>query len=539
MSRSLGALTAVPNACLLAWGWRRRLLALVAGAISALAFPPYGFLPVLFLTFPCFVWILDGAIENNGMSVRRRFQAGFAAGWWFGFGFFLGGLWWIGSAFLVEADRFAWMIPFAVLLMPIGLALFTGLGTGVAAVFWSDHWSRILALALFLSSSDWIRGYVLTGFPWNAFGYAFSGSLMLTQTASIFGLYGLSFLGILIFALPATLTGENSAGRRVFSVVSPLLLLGAMALFGAYRLHIAADPGMTETDIRIVQPAIPQEEKWLPDNKAPIFQTLLDLTEKPLGGSGRVGRNRLVVWPESAVPFLLTEEPGALFRISQALSSEGGLITGAIRFAQTPQGPAYFNSVYTIDHDGGVGDIYDKVRLVPFGEYLPMRAVLEWLGIERLVDAPGAFHAGHSHRGMKPQVGPSFLPLICYEAIFPQYAVSDGERPGFLLNVTNDAWFGDTAGPYQHFAQARMRAIEQGLPLVRAANTGISAVVDAKGRILSSMPLLAEGVLDSPLPKSLGPTIYGRMGDACFGLIAILSFVLLSFHRYNPSSRRN
>ena len=235
----------------------------------------------------------------------------------------------------------------------------------------------------------------------------------------------------------------------------------------------------------------------------------------------------------------MTEEPGALFQISQALSSEGGLITGAIRFTQTPEGPAYFNSVYTIDREGGVGDIYDKVRLVPFGEYLPLSGVLETLGIERLVDAPGAFHAGYHHRVMAPQVGPSFLPLICYEAIFPQFAAAPNARPGFLLNVTNDAWFGDTAGPYQHFAQARMRAIEQGLPLVRAANTGISAIIDAKGRIVSSMPLLAKGVLDSPLPKSLPSTIYGNLGDASFGIIAILSFILLSFHRYNLSSRKN
>lgn len=540
MERSLGALMAVPNACLLAWGWRRRGLAFAAGGVSAFALPPFGWFPLLFVTFPALVWLLDGAIETGTrQSALRRIASGFSIGWWFGFGYFLAGLWWIGSAFLVEADRFAWMMPFAVLAMPVGLALFTAAGTAFSALFWTDRWSRVLALALFLSLADWVRGHVLTGFPWNLFGYAFSKPLVLAQSASLIGIYGLSFLAVLIFALPAVVADHKPLRVRLAGLTASLALLAGMAVFGLVRLDLVEDPGFSDVDVRVVQPSIAQTEKWVPENKDWIFDTYLDLTHKPLGGTARVGHERLIIWPESAVPFLLTHEPGALYRISQALPPQTTLITGAIRFERSSDGPAYYNSVYLIDADGEVQDVYDKVHLVPFGEYLPLRSLLQRLGLEQLVDVPGTFHAGLRHRVMVPQTAPSFLPLVCYEAIFPDFAGASDVRPGFLLNVTNDAWFGDTTGPYQHFAQARMRAIEQGLPLVRAANTGISAVIDAKGRVHDALPLLTRGVIDSRLPERLPMTIYAGYGDVIFSVFSILSFVLLSKHRYNPGSRKN
>jgi apolipoprotein N-acyltransferase len=535
----LGMLMAVPNMCLLAWGWRRRALVFAAGALSALALPPYGYLPVLFVTLSCFVWLLDGAIEIGERSLRQRFATGLSIGWWFGFGYFLAGLWWIGGAFLVEADRFAWMIPFAILAMPAGLALFIAVGIGCAALFWSDRSARIVMLAVFLSLSDWLRGHVLTGFPWNSFGYAFGDALVLAQSASVVGLYGLTFLAVLICSAPALLVDNRTLGEKVGRIAVVVLVLAAMTGFGLYRLHIAADPGATETDLRIVQPAIAQSEKWRPENRDSIFDSYLDFTQRPLGGDARVGHDRLVIWPESAVPFLLTHEPGALFRISQALGPASELITGAIRFEQTGDGPAYFNSVYLIGPDGGVRDVYDKVRLVPFGEYLPLRGVLQRLGLEKLVDAPGAFHSGYRHRALTSQAGPSLLPLVCYEAIFPGISASSNGRPSFLLNVTNDAWFGNTPGPYQHFGQARMRAIEQGLPLVRAANTGISAVVDAKGRVLVSLSLNERGVLDTQLPERLEPTVYGRYGDSTFAILVVFGLICAGFGRYNRDSRKD
>lgn len=529
----------VPNTCLIAWGVRRFGIAFAAGAASALALPPYGYIAILFVTFPCLVWLLDGAVETGHKGVRSRFKAGFLIGWWFGLGYFLAGLWWIGSAFLVEADRFAWLIPFAVLAMPVGLSLFTGLAIGLAARFWSDHWGRILILSLSLSAADWVRGHIFTGFPWNAFGYVFSDTLTLAQNASLVGVYGLSFLAVTIFAMPAVLIDHGRLASRVACLAVASTLVVAMFGFGAVRLHVWEDPDDTETDIRIVQPAIAQQEKWRPENRARIFQNYLDLSQRPLGGDARIGHQRMLIWPESAVPFLLTQEPGALFRISKILNPQTSLVTGAIRAEQSSEGPVYYNSVYLIDPDGAVRDVYDKVRLVPFGEYLPLRSLLARLGLEKLVDAPGTFKPGFRQKVIQSAGGRPFLPLVCYEAIFPDLSGADENRPDWLLNVTNDAWFGSTPGPYQHFAQARMRAIEQGIPLVRAANTGISAIVGAKGRIKSALPLLKSGVIDGRLPGRLPRTLYGTYGDWTYGLLAVLALVLSLFGKCNRYSRNN
>lgn len=540
MVPGVSALMVVPNTCLIAWGARRFAIAFAAGAASALALPPYGYIAILFVTFPCLVWLLDGAVETGRKGVRNRFKVGFLIGWWFGLGYFLAGLWWIGSAFLVEADRFAWLIPFAVLAMPVGLALFTGLAIGLAARFWSDRWDRILTLSVSLSAADWVRGHIFTGFPWNAFGYVFSETLTLAQSASLVGVYGLSFLAVTIFAMPAVLVDNARLGGRIAGLVVAITLIVAMYGFGTVRLQVWDDPVDTETDIRIVQPAIAQQEKWRPENRARIFQDYLDLSQRPLGGDARIGHQRMLVWPESAVPFLLTQEPGALFRISQILNSQTSLLTGAIRAEQTGEGPVYYNSIYLIDPDGAVRDVYDKVRLVPFGEYLPLRSILARFGLEKLVDAPGTFKPGFRQKVLQAADGRSFLPLVCYEAIFPGLSGGDDvDRPDWLLNVTNDAWFGSTPGPYQHFAQARMRAIEQGVPLVRAANTGISAIVGAKGRIKNALPLLESGVIDGRLPGRLTPTLYGTFGDWTFGLLAIIATVLSLFKKYNRYSRNN
>ncbi|MBO6756438.1 MAG: apolipoprotein N-acyltransferase [Roseibium sp.] len=533
------AVSALANVCLLSWGWRRSALAVLAGVVTALAMPPYDALVVLAVSLPCLVWLLDGAVSTADDRWRSRFWRGWSVGWWFGAGFFLAGLWWIGAAFLVEADRFAWMMPFAVLIMPAGLALFTGLALGVAAVAWTDNWSRLLLLAIVLSGSDWLRGHVLTGFPWNAFGYAVSDHLVLAQAASVFGVFGLGFWVVLIAATPATLIDAGRWAARVGPLTAGAVLLAVFAGFGLVRLHVVPDPGITDTDIRIVQPSVDQAEKWQPENRERIFSLLLDLTQRPLEGAARVGQNRIVVWPESAVPFLLTREPRALFRISQALNSQTELVTGAIRAEAGPDGPVYFNSVYLIASDGTVRDVYDKVRLVPFGEYLPLEPLLATLGITTLVDTPAGFGSGFRHMTLTPGNGPGFHPLICYEAIFPRFARSGPTRPGFLLNVTNDAWFGRTAGPYQHFYQASMRAIEQGLPLLRAANTGISAVVDAKGRVAAGLDLHEVGVVDVPLPGKFTMTIFGTYGDAVYGVFAILAGLLLIFNRYNRDSRKN
>lgn len=531
-------LSALPNTFLLAWGWQRRLLCAACGALTAFALPPYDFTFVLLVTFPCLVWMLDGAVDPAPGKRVQRFRTGFALGWLFGFGYFLSGLWWIGAAFLVEAERFAWLMPFAVLAMPVGLALFTGLGVGLAAIFWSDQFRRILVLAAGLTLTDWLRGHVLTGFPWNAFGYGVSGSLSVSQAASLVGLYGLTFFVVAVFSTPAVLADARPFRQRVAAVVVAAVALAAVAGYGAVRLWQTALP-VADLDIRIVQPSIDQKDKWRPELRDEIFQTFLDMTEAPLGGAARVGQPRMVVWPESAVPFLLTQEPGALFRIGQSLGDKTELVTGAIRAEPGMRGADYFNSVFVIGTEGTVQGIYDKVRLVPFGEYVPFKPLLESLGISNLAGPMDGFEAGYQPRVLTTSESFSFLPMICYEAIFPGSLDGVSRRPDFLLNVTNDAWFGRTPGPYQHFAQARLRAIETGLPLIRAANTGISAVIDAKGQVVAKLAIFEKGLIDSKLPQRLDNTLYGIFGDLPVLVISFLIVVFAGFYQYNRDSRVN
>lgn len=529
-------LSYLPNTFLLAWGWQRRFLAIGLGALSALSLPPFGISPVLLITFPCFVWLLDGALEADASQNSTRFRAGFVLGWLFGFGYFLAGLWWIGAAFLVEADRFAWLLPFAVLAMPAGLSLFTALGVALAALFWSDRFRRILLLAACLTLADWLRGHILTGFPWNAFGYGVSDSLILAQSASLVGIYGLSFLVVAICSAPALLADAKPVGQRVRAVSVALIAFLAVTAFGLFRT-VTADVAYTALDIRIVQPSIDQKDKWRPELRDRIFQTYLDMTEAPLGGNARVGQPRLVVWPESALPFLLTQEPGALFRIGQTLGANTELVTGAVRLEAGASGPAYFNSVYVVGSDGTVKGVYDKVRLVPFGEFVPFKALLENIGFTNLAGPIEGFEAGYQQRVLSTTENLSFLPLICYEVIFPGIASATPDEPSFLLNVTNDAWFGRTPGPFQHFAQARMRAIETGLPLVRSANTGISAVVDGYGAVVEELTVFERGVVDAGLPKQLGTTIYEIFGDVPVLIISITLVGFAIFAKYNRHSR--
>ncbi|XYK78444.1 MAG: apolipoprotein N-acyltransferase [Labrenzia sp.] len=538
MSPLFQKLSVIPNTFLLAWGWRRRLLCFLCGGVSAFALPPYGLFPILFLTFPGFVWLLDGALETNRSGVLKRLRTGFALGWFFGFGYYLSGLWWIGSAFLVDAEQFAWLMPFAVVAMPLGLALFTGLAGAIAAALWGDSRTRVLLLAAVMTLADWLKGTILTGFPWNSYGYAFSESLALSQTASVLGIYGLTFLAWSICAAPAALADSRPLPLRVLPVGLAAAVLVLMATYGAYRLA----PDTTEyedLDIRIVQPSINQQDKWRPELRDEIFQTYLDLTEAPLGGEGRVGTPQLVVWPESAVPFLLTREPGALHRISAALGQNKELAVGAVRAEPGEIGQVYFNSIYLIGKDGTVRGLYDKVRLVPFGEYVPFRPLLDKLGISNLAGPGAGFEAGDVRRPLSAMNKYLFLPLICYEAIFPAETAGLAPRPAFLLNLTNDAWFGRTPGPYQHFAQVRLRSIETGLPTIRAANTGISGVIDGLGRVVTKLPVFERGVIDARLPVREPETIYGTFLDTPILIISVIIVILTSIHRYNRNSRLN
>jgi apolipoprotein N-acyltransferase len=506
-------LAGVAHRVMLVSGWRRRLLAFVAGALSALAMAPFDAWPLLAVTLPLLVWLIDG----TGASYPGL-RAAFASGWWFGFGYFFAGLYWIGMALLIEADRFAWALPLAVLAIPAGLALFTGLGALLARILWSQGAYRILAFAAALTAADWLRGQVLTGFPWNSFGYGIAAVPALAQTASLVGLWGLTLITLAVFATPAVLADGRETTRRPWlpSLLGALLLL-VLAVYGGYRLVTIEVATVDGVQLRILQPNVPQDEKFRPSAKQAVMDRYVSMSDRATGPQARGVRDAThLIWPESAFPFFLEREPDALARIADLLPPGVVLITGAARLeppTREEHEPRVYNSIRVIGDDGAILETYDKVHLVPFGEFLPFQKLLDAVGLEPLTRVHGGFAAGERRHSLAIPGLPAAAPLICYEAIFPGAVVPDGTRPGFLLNLTNDAWFGMTPGPYQHFAQARLRTIEEGLPLVRAANNGISAIVDPLGRIQRILPLGHDGLIDGQLPRSIARPAYSIYGD--------------------------
>jgi apolipoprotein N-acyltransferase len=423
-------------------------------------------------------------------------------------------------------------MPFAILGLPAYLALFTALGFALARLIWTRDASRVIALAASLTLSEWLRGHVLTGFPWNAFGYALTEPLALAQTASLIGLWGLTFLSVAIFASPAILIDGSSRGRRPWiAPATALLLLAAMGIFGAVRLSLQPTATVANVKLRIMQPNLQQDVRFNYAAKAEVMQKYLALSDRASGPQSTGVRDAtILIWPESAFPFFLTREADAMAQIADLLPKGTILITGSVRAPDLPPGARItraYNSIYAIDHDGSVLSIYDKLHLVPFGEYLPFQDWMEKLGFVQLTKVQGGFIPGQRRRAMEIPDAPRALPLICYEAIFPGAVAARDDRPGWIINLTNDGWFGISTGPYQHLQQARLRAIEEGLPLVRAANTGISAVIDPSGRIVAQLGLGIEGVLDSSLPAAIAPTIYARAGDVPAAIIVVTALIFI------------
>jgi apolipoprotein N-acyltransferase len=535
--RFSGQLRAAGLSIILTWGWKRAAIALVAGALSSLAMAPFNAWPILFLTFPVAVWLIDGA----GAGKWRGIPAAAISGYWFGLGYFVPGLYWTGYAFLVDAQTFAWLMPFAVLGLPAYLALFPALGFALARLLWTPDSFRVLALAASLTIAEWLRGHVLSGFPWNAFGYALSEPLALAQTASLIGLWGMTFLSVAIFTSPAVLIDGKSSNRKLWKVpIAALVILAAMLVFGAVRLSRLPTTMVANVKLRIMQPNLQQDVKFNYSAKAEVMKKYLTLSDRAAGPqSTGVHDASILIWPESAFPFFLTREADAMAEIADLLPPGTVLITGSVRAPDLPPGVRItraYNSIYVIDHDGSVLSVYDKLHLVPFGEYLPFQDLMEKLGFVQLTKVNGGFIAGRRRHALDIPDAPRALPLICYEAIFPGDIEIHDDRPGWIINVTNDGWFGISTGPYQHLQQARLRAIEEGLPLVRAANTGISAVIDPAGRIVAELGLGIEGVLDARLPAAIPPTIYARFNDIPAAIIVVVALLLVVGRRV---ARRN
>jgi apolipoprotein N-acyltransferase len=531
-------LRAAALSIILTWGWKRALIALVAGSASALAMAPFNAWPVLFLTLPVAVFLIDGAAAGKWRGIPAAALSGF----WFGLGYFVPGLYWTGYAFFVDAQTFAWLSPFAVLGLPAYLALYPALGFALARLLWTHDASRLLALAASLTISEWLRGQLLTGFPWNAFGYALSEPLALAQAASLVGLWGMTFLTVAIFASPAVLIDSNARGRKPWIVpAAALALLLAMGVFGAIRLSLQPTRMVADVKLRIMQPNLQQDVKFNYGAKQEVMRKYLTLSDRASGPQSTGVRDAsILIWPESAFPFFLTREADAMAEIADLLPKGTVLITGSVRVPDdTPPGVRItraYNSIYVIDHDGSVLSIYDKLHLVPFGEFLPFQDWMEKAGLTQLTKVQGGYIAGTRRRSLDIPGAPRALPLICYEAIFPGNVAERDDRPGWIVNLTNDGWFGISTGPYQHLQQARMRAIEEGLPVVRAANTGISAVIDPMGRIVARLGLGIEGVLDASLPAAAAPTVYARFGNISAAILVAIALTLVLRRRL---SRQN
>ncbi|WP_152046673.1 apolipoprotein N-acyltransferase [Aureimonas psammosilenae] len=506
-------------------GWRRAGVAVLAGALLTFGLPPFDFPAVGFLSFPVLVWLLDGASPMPGRGFLRGLFPAFRIGWCFGFGYFVGGLWWLGAAMTTEGDAFLWAIPFAVLGLPAVLAIYFGLAAALARALWCQSAVRVLSLAGTFALMEYLRGHLLTGFPWNEIGVLAAPAPFLMQSVSVVGLHGLTLAAVLIFAAPAVLPGGGWSGRAVAGIAAALLLLHVG--FGMARLGVKAEANVPDVTLRVVQPNIEQSAKWDESEEERIFARLLQLSRAPEGAGGEGGAGRtLIVWPESAFPFFLTERPDAVARLADAIEPGEMLLAGAARPEVLPGAePLYFNSVYLIDDNGEILDARDKLHLVPFGEYLPFEDFLKnRLGLRQIVEMPGGFTAGASRKPLAVPGLPPLLPLICYEIIFQDEIDTTSGRPGAILNVTNDAWYGRTPGPWQHLRHAELSAVAFGLPLVRAANTGISVVTDPYGVLREGLALGSAGAIETALPAALPPTIFAVYGNLAFwcGLAACL-----------------
>jgi len=498
-------------------GWRRNLTALALGAVLAAALPPVDIMPLALVVFPLFLWLDDGS-ATPWASARL--------GYLFGLGYFVAGMYWVAAALFVDIGRFWWALPFAVLGLPALLAVWVGLGT-FAATFarlrlGTTYLGRACLFAVAWAGAEWLRGHALTGLPWNLAGYVwaggFPGGIAVLQTTAWVGIYGLSLLTVLaasllaLFGMPS-LTPLSAARRFAPAIASAaLILLPAGA--GTLRLFLSP-PATTDVWLRLVQPSIPESSKWNPDAAEANFHRLSELSSAPSHHPLAA-----VIWPEAAATYLLERDPVHRDAIAGLAPPGGYVVTGALRGPEPPlRVTAVWNSVEAIDGSGTIVARYDKAHLVPFGEYMPLGSVLP---IRKITPGAIDLSPGPGPRTIALAHLPPFTPLVCYEAIFPGAIIDRGERPDWILNVSNDAWYGRSAGPYQHFAMARTRAVEEGLPLIRVANNGISGVVDANGRVRAHTRLDAVGHADVALPAVGAPTLYGRAGDWLFLAMLIL-----------------
>ncbi len=480
--------------------------AVIAGALSSLAFPPLYWWYVLLLSL-VLVWNV-----TDRLSLSRQVVA---VGYWYGFGLFAAGFYWIGNALLIDVNTFGWLYPVTLL----GSGAFFGLFTIIPFWLWKKGvgiWHKVFGFAAAWVIMEFVRSFIFTGFPWNLLGTAWAFHPVFIQTASIWGTYGLSFVMLLwAGALYAYMQNYNNKNAVIFLLI-PFLLL----VFGSWRFYGYKDYD-SEVTVRLVQPSISQKMKWdrlsLEDN----FYKYIKMSQAP--GLEKVD---FVIWGETATPFDLDYEPFYRQKIIKAVPPQGYLITGLVRHDDESNNYQPYNSMYVIDDNGNTAAYYDKHHLVPFGEYVPLRKYLpEW--VRPIANVVADFGIGEPYKNISLPTYPSFGSLICYEIIFPDAVVNRDNPPQWLVVLTNDGWYGKSFGPYQHLVAAQMRAVEEGITVVRSANSGISAVINPVGKIKAQIPLYAKQTLDVKLPLTLKmSTVYSKWGGktVCGLMLLILAF---------------
>ncbi|MFL5298162.1 MAG: apolipoprotein N-acyltransferase [Phenylobacterium sp.] len=512
-------------------GWIARGLALAAGLAAGLAHPPFGLLPGI-LGYALLLALIDTAGE-------RPLRSAFFRGWLAGLGYFAVGTHWITEPFMVNAKEQGWMAPIALVLMAGGLALFWGAGALAFRAAKVRGWAAPVVFAAAFAGVEWLRGHVLTGFPWDLVGETWKAGSAPSQSASVVGAYGLTWITLLVASAPAVVVLPGGRRAKAVTLALAAAVLASLYAFGAGRLEHAARTPAAAPVIRVVQANIDQKVKWKAENLSSIVDTYAELSHRPAAVTPAI-----VIWPEGALPAVIDEliAPGSPYatRLRDAVEPGQTLMMGANRAEAGAGGVRYFNSLVAFRREADgmrVTAVYDKHRLVPFGEYMPLGELAGQVGFRSLVHMPDDFTAGPDPKPVAPWGVPPVQVLICYEALFPGFTREAAERavlrPGWILNVSNDAWFGVTSGPLQHLNIASYRAIEEGLPIVRVTPTGVSAVIDAYGRIApgARLGLGAIGIVDAALPPALQPTPFYRAGDLYFAGMLILSALIGAAYR--------
>ena len=535
-------MTWLAETAMLSHGWRRFLLLLLAGAVAGLSVPPLFVVPALFIAFPIWVWCLDGAEKQRGW--RRLFGPAFTIGFAFGWGYFTVAFHWLGAAFFVDGGIMLALMPFAILALAGLIAFFWGLASALAHLLWSHGPWRIVTLATFVTIAEWTRGHVLTGFPFDLLGYALTPNDEMMQLTSVIGIYGLTLVAALVAMTPALIwpADNRSLSRRLLPFFLAIAVIAAQLGYGYNRLTGTISTERTDMSLRLVQPLVYEHANFGQVDPVALIDRLVMLSDMRMNpGDEGLGDITHLVWPESSLPFFLATYPEALARIARLLPETTTLLTGAPRQQYEPgpsqaSGPPY-NSLLAIDTNGEVIASYDKAHLVPFGEFLPFGEILARVGIKQFVPgAEGWAHGDARRRLVSLQAMPPLLALICYEILFSG-DLGDTEGAQFLFNITNDAWFDGSIGPAQHAHHARIRAVEEGMSLIRAANTGLTFATDPLGRITASIAPMQMAALDVRPHQRLASTVFAQVRHWPL-LIALIAGLLISIVASGASRRK-